>query len=158
MLPAVIVSIVIIGVLVSSFQVELGLMKPGKGERAALAAVAGARDLSSGDGAEDYAAFSQALLAATVAQKTAAPTNAADTRVDNLLAEAIDCLYALREAWQAEIESTWDPQTYGTPSYWNVLHPALRIASDGPLSPADVRRLGAEQATELIEQAAGLTD
>lgn len=157
-MPAAILTIVVVCVLVSNFQVELGLMEPGKGERAAVAAAVAAQEASSGAGAHDYAVFRQALLVAMVAQRDAAPTNPADIRVDNLLAQALDCLDALREAWQAEIESSWDPETRGSPSYWNVLHPALQIASDAPMLPADVRRVGAERSTELIEQAAGLAD
>jgi hypothetical protein len=158
LIPAVILAIVVVSVMVSSFQVELGLMKPGKGERAAVAAAVAAQEASSGTGVDDYAIFSQALLVATVAQKNAAPTNPADLRVDNLLVQALDCLSALREAWLAEVEATWDPQTQGSPSYWNGLHPAMGVTEEGPLAAGDVRHIGAARATEFIERALSLAD
>jgi len=153
-----ILMIVVVGVVVSNFQVELGLMEPGKGERAAVAAVVAAQEASSGNGADDYAVFSQALLVATVALRDAAPTNPADLRVDNLLGQALDCMRALREAWLAEVETTWDPQTHGSPGYWNGLHPAMGVTEKAPLAPGDIRRIGAAQATEFIERALDLAD
>jgi len=158
LLPAVLLMLAVAGVLASSFQVELGLMSPGKGERAAVAAMIEARDLSVGAGAEDYSVFSHSLLVADVAQENAAPTNAADVRVDNLLAGALDCLQALREAWQADIEGLWDPQAYGAPIYWNKLHPSLDISAEGLLAPDAVREAARARASEWIGRALDLVD
>jgi hypothetical protein len=157
-MPAAILTIVVVCVIVSNFQVELGLMEPGKGERAAVAAAVAAQEASSGAGAHDYAAFCQALLVATVAQRDAAPTNPADRRVDSLLVQALDCLRALREAWLSEVEATWDPQTHGSLSYWNGLHPTMGVTGEGPLAPGDIRRIGAARATEFITRALDLAD
>ncbi len=158
MLPAAIVGLVIVILLVSSFQVELGLADPGKGERAAAAAVMNAEDLARGAGSEGYEAFSRALLVATVACVNAAPASAADVRVDNLLGGALECLYALREAWQADIDGAWDPQTYGSAVYWNALHPTLELTQGSPFTPETLREAARTQALELINQVLDLAD
>jgi hypothetical protein len=158
LLPAVLLTLAVVGVLVSSFQVELGLMRPGKGERAAVAAMAEARDLSVGADPEDYSAFGHSLLVAVVAQKNAAPTNAADARVDNLLARALDCLQALREAWQADLEGLWDPQAYGAATYWNGLHPGLDLSAGRLLTPETLRDAARVRASEWIGRALELVD
>ena len=157
-MPAVLIGLIVVIVLVSSFQVELGLAEPGKGERAAIAAAVDAADLSAGEGAEGYAAFGRALLVATIARENAAPTDAADVRVDNLLTDALDCLYALRETWQAEIDGAWDTQTYGSAVYWNTLHPLLSVTPQGPITPATLREVARTRASEFIARAVELAD
>lgn len=158
LLPAVILVLVAAGVSVSSFQVELGLMRPGKGERAAVAAVAKARDLSAGVSAQEYSVFSRSLLVAIIARQNAAPANPADVRVDDLLANSLDCLQALREAWQLEVEGLLDPEAYGTITYWNVLHPGLDLEALGPVAPAMVREAARARASEWIEKALKLVN
>ncbi len=158
LLPAVLLVLAVAGVLVSSFQVELGLMRPGKGERAAVAAMTEARVLSMGTGTEDYSAFSHSLLVAAVAQENAAPANAADVRVDNLLGGALDCLQALREAWQADLEGVWAPQAYGAATYWIGLHPSLDISAEDLLTPEAVREAARASASQWIGQALDLVD
>jgi hypothetical protein len=167
LLPAIIVAIGAIGLVVSNFQKEAGLADPSKGGIAAVAAAVTAVDSSSGIGATDYQAFSEALLVAAVAKNNAPLINSADTRLETLLVKTVDCLSALREAWQAELDRTWDPQTHGTATYWRVLHPALEISaggapsegaapSAGALTPADVRALSHERASALLEEAIDL--
>ena len=158
MLPAAVVIIAVVGYVVSSFQTEVGLMEPGKGPRVAVAAAAEALGAATGPVADGYSAFSRTLLAATVAQRNAAVGNPADARVQALLTEALDCLYAVREAWQADIDGAWDPQTQGSASYWNTVHPALELAGESLLTAEDVRRMGAERAADRLEQALGLVD
>ena len=158
LLPAVIIGLLVAVLLVSSFQVELGLAEPGKGERAAIAAIIDAEDLSRGAGPEGYEAFSRALLVATVARVNAAPASAADVRVDNLLTDALDCLYALREAWQAQIDTAWDPQAYGSAVYWNKLHPTLALTQQGPVTPEALREAARSRASDFIAEAVDLAD
>jgi hypothetical protein len=158
LLPVAILVATVAGVLVSSYQKELGLSEPGVGGCAAVAAVASARGLSEGAGENDYMAFSRALLVAAVAYRNMPLLNPADTRLKHLLAQTLDCLTALREAWQAEIEQTWDPETDGSPLYWDALHPMVEIPDEGALSAGEVRSVCAEQATELLEKAVSLAD
>lgn len=158
LLPVVVLVLLTAGVLVSSFQVELGLMRPGKGERAAVAAAVEARDLSTGADAHAYSVFSRSLLVAVIARQNAAPTNPADLRVDFLLIKALDCLQALREAWQAEIEGLWDPAAYGSVTYWNVLHPGLSMVAAGLVTPEAVREAARARASEWTAQALELVD
>jgi hypothetical protein len=161
------VAIVVIGLVVSNFQKEAGLAQPSKGGIAAVAAAAAAVDRAAGTGATDYQGFSEALLVVSVAKNNAPLINSADTRLETLLVKIVDCLSALREAWQAELDRTWDPQTHGTATYWRVLHPALEISagsapsegtalSAGTLTPADVRTLSHERASALLEEAIDL--
>jgi hypothetical protein len=158
LLPAAIIAIAVTGFALSSRQEELGLMDPGKSSRAALAVALAARDTAGGAGPEGYNTYSHALLVAIVAQKNAAPGNAADSRVRRLLAEALDCLSAAREAWQAELDGVWDPATAASPGYWNALHPALGISGEEPLTATEVRRIAGDRITVLLEEATDLTD
>jgi hypothetical protein len=158
-LPVVIVVLAVIGLVVSNFQKEVGLAEPNKGGTAAVAAALAAIDISRGVGTDDYREFGEALLVALAARNNAALINAADTRLDHLLAEALDCLVALREAWQAEIDQTWSPETHGTAAYWNVLHPAVNVAAetgDPPLTADDLRDVFRERATAILAEATDL--
>lgn len=158
LLPAAIIAMAVMGFALSNRQEELGLMDPGKSSRAALAAALAARDTAGGAGPAGYKTYSEALLVAIVAQKNAPLSNAADTRVRQLLAEALDCLSAAREAWQAELDGVWDPAVNGSPGYWNTLHPALSISGEEPLTAAEVRRIAGDRVTVLLEKATDLTD
>jgi hypothetical protein len=82
--------------------------------------------------------------------------NAADTRLSHMLAGALDCLYAAREAWQAEIDGAWDPEVQGVAIYWQSLHPSLDLASHTQVTPGDIRRLSSGKADEYLEQAVDL--
>lgn len=157
-MPTAIITMAVVGFALSNRQEELGLMDPGKSSRAALAAALAARDTAGGAGPEDYNTYSEAFLVAIVAQRNAPLNNAADTRIRQLLAETLDCLSAAREAWQAELDGVWDPAVAGSPGYWSTLHPALRISSEQPLTPAEVRRIAGERVTALLEKAMALSD
>jgi hypothetical protein len=158
LLPAAIIAIAVAGFALSNRQEELGLMDPGPGSREAGAAARAVLDAAGGVGTEGYDTFSSTLLVAIVAHKNSALGNAADTRVGRLLVEALDCLSAAREAWQAESDGVWDPDLTGSPDYWNGLHPALSISSEQPLSAAEVRRMARDRAAGLLEEATDLTD
>lgn len=157
-LPLVIIAAAVIGVVVSSYQQEVGLMEAHPGGLAAVAMASAARDVSSGTGPDDYWAFSDALLAAAVAQINMPVINAADTRLEHVMAQAIDCLKALREAWQAEIDEVWDPQIQGVPTYWAVLHPALDVTSDRPLTSSEIRDICRDRAGEILREARDLAE
>lgn len=156
-IPAFIVAIAVIGLVLSSFQKEVGLAAPGDSGRAAVAAAAEAdRALTAGTGPEFYPGFSSALLVAVVAHKNLVAANPADTRLDHLLSNVLDCLAAAREAWQTELDQAWDPQTHGRPEYWRALHPLLEISADGPLAASDVRGLCRARAYRFLEDAIAL--
>jgi len=156
LLPALIILAAVAGLVVCNFQKEVGIAAPSKGGTAAVAAAAEAFDRSDGTGAAGYQAFNEALLVAVVARKNAPIMNPADTRLDNVLVRLIDCLSALREAWQSELDQTWDPETHGTAVYWNVLHPALEMrAGDTPTSTG-LRGLSRARAAALLKEAVDL--
>lgn len=155
-MPAAIVAIAVIGLLLSNFQKEAGIIRPSKGGIAAVAAAAAAVESAEGVGGAGHRDFSEALLVAAVAQRRAPLINPADARLANMLAKIIDCLYALRETWQTEMDQTWDPETHGTVAYWSVLHPALEISAEGPLTSDDVRGACLKRAGEILEEATDL--
>ncbi|MFH0915218.1 MAG: hypothetical protein V1912_02055 [bacterium] len=158
-IPAVIVAIAVIGLVVSSFQKEAGLVAPSDSGRAAVAAAAEVdQALAAGTDSDAYADFSAALLVATVAHKNMVVANPADTRLDHLLVSTLDCFAAVREAWQAQLGHAWDPQTQGRPEYWSALHPFVEITTGGPLAPEDIRRLCGTQAAGFLEKAIDLAD
>jgi hypothetical protein len=157
LIPAVIVALAAVGLLLSNFQKEAGLVKPGEASRAAVAAAMQAQQaLGAPPDAAGYADFSTALLVAIVAQRNMPVTNAAETRLNSLLDRTLDCLNAAREAWQADLDGTWDPETYGQPTYWSALHPALEPPLGRDLTAADVRELCRTRTSELVDQAIDL--
>jgi hypothetical protein len=156
-LPVAIVIIAVLGLVLSNYQKEAGLIQAGAGGRAAVAAAVTAESLVSADGgAAEYAAFSKALLVALVARRNMAVTNPAETRLDHRLASVLDFLSAVREAWQADLDHTWDPQIQGDPAYWRSLHPGVEIGSSGPLTPAAVREAYRAEAGRWLEDAVDL--
>jgi hypothetical protein len=158
MLPAAIIIMAVATLVVSNYQKEAGIAAPGKGGRAAVAAVAEARNAASGTGAYDYDAFSKSLAVAMVETKNMAVTNPAETRLHNVLANALDCLSASREAWQAELDQAWDPAVRASQDYWRILHPALTEQTTGPLSVEQVRRWSGASADYWLEKALDLVE
>lgn len=158
-LPLAIALIAGAGLLLSNYQKEAGLIEPGKGGRAAVAAAAVAQSLlAPGGGAEGYASYSKALAVALVAHDNMAVTNAAETRLDHRLAALLDCLSAAREAWQAGLDQTWDPDTEGDPAYWRALHPGCAFEATGPLDPETVLEVCRTEAARLLESAVRLAE
>ena len=157
LLPAIIVVVVVMGLLLSNWQKEAGLAEPSKAGRSAVSAAGVAIELSSGTDAREYARFSNAVLVAAVAKRNAPLLNPADTRLNHQLTLLLDCLFAAREAWQAQIDETWDPGIHGTSTYWSVTHPSAGIAGED-LTAAKVRELSLARAHEILRQAADLAD
>jgi hypothetical protein len=158
LLPAALLVVIVVTLVLSNFQKEAGLAAPGKGGRAAFAAVVEAREAASGNGAQDYDVFSMALAVAKVETKNVAITNAAETRLQIALTSALDCLSAVREAWQAELEQWWDPAAEGSPAYWHALHPALTGQTGGPLSAGGVREWAGAAADDWLQKALDLVE
>ena len=156
LLPVTIAIMVALILLVSNFQKEAGLSHASAGGVAAVAAASAARDLASGEGPDRFAAFSDAYLVAMVARDNAPAMNAVDSRLDNVLLEMLDCLTAVREAWQAQVANIWDPATQGLSVYWKAMHPSIQVSGTGTLTAADVRRMALEQITTLLHEAVGL--
>ncbi|MBN1628122.1 MAG: hypothetical protein JW990_00010 [Thermoleophilia bacterium] len=153
--PIVIAGIVIVGLLVSNYQKEMGIAEPSEGGRAAVAATFAALELSRGTSPDAYKTFSDALLVAAVAKRNMAIINVADTRLDHQLTKVFDCLYAAREAWQAQVDQTWDDAVHGTAVYWQTMHPAIGAAGDRLTAPG-VRESSVARASETLEEAARL--
>lgn len=152
----IIVAIGVVGFVVSNLQKEAGIAEPGKGGVAAVAAALSATDASLATDEDGYRRFSQALLVASVATRNLPIVNPADTRLEVLLVKTIDCLSALREAWQADIDGIWDLGTHGTAAYWRVLHPAVEMPAGRSLLPADIRAECYERAVDVLDKAADL--
>lgn len=140
MFPLVIVIIVGVSLVLSNFQKEVGLAKPGKGGRAAAAAAASAQDAATGTGAADFETFSRSLLVAISETDNMAILNVADNSLRIALSNLLDCLRAAREAWQADLGGYWDPVVDGSATYWLTLHPSLSPPQETQgLSPVQVR-------------------
>jgi hypothetical protein len=153
LLPAILIVVAVLGVVLSNFQKEAGIADTNKGGPDAVSAALIARDYSTGESRSDYSTFAEALLFATVVQRDVPLMNAADTRLSHILDQALDCLYAAREAWQADIDGAWDPSIQGAVDYWQSLHPSLDLPSGSRPTAVDVRRLAVEQATRYLDQA-----
>ena len=158
LLPAAIIIMAVAGLVVSSYQEEAGIVAPGKGGRAAVAAVAEARNAASGTGAGDYDTFSKSLAVAIVEARNMPTTNPAETRLQIDLTKTLDCLLASREAWQAELDQAWDPSIGGSPGYWLTMHPALTEQAAGRLTAEQVREWSGAGADYWLQKALDLTE
>jgi hypothetical protein len=158
LLPAAIVILAVVAFVVSNYQKEVGIAAPGKGGVAAVAAAAEARSAALGTGSVDYEAFSNSLVVAIVEARNMATTNPAEARLQVDLRKTLDCLSALREAWQAELDQAWDPATDGSPAYWRTVHPALTEQTAGPLSAQQVREWSSACADHWLQKAVGLAE
>jgi hypothetical protein len=158
LLPAAIVILAVFTFVVSNYQKEAGIAAPGKGGVAAVAAVAEATTAASGAGAIAYDAFSKSLAVAIVEARNMATTNPAETRLQIDLTKTLDCLSASREAWQTEIDQSWDPAVDGSPGYWRTMHPALIERAAGPLSSEQVREWSGASADYWLQKAVDLAE
>ena len=157
LIPAVVVALAVIGLVISSFQQEAGIITPGESGRAAVAAAAEARQALS-PGAGGYEEFSAALLVALAAHRNMPVTNPAETGLDHELRSVLACLDAARRAWQAEVDGVWDPDIQGRSTYWKALYPTLIPPGDGLLTAQGVRETYGAQATGFLNKAVDLAD
>jgi len=151
-----VIAVLVLTIALASYQVELGIAKPGASAR--RVAVAAAEIDATLEGDADFVEFSESLYAALVAHRAIAIYNAADNRVDHTVGEAIDCYEAYREAWQAEREGTWDPEVQGDPAYWRSFHPAVKIDEAGPLDPPAVREALRREALAYADAALSIVE
>lgn len=158
MLPAAVVVLAVATFVISSYQKEVGLGAPGKGGRVAVAALAEAQSAETGSGAAGYELFSQALSVAAVSIRNMPVSSPAEIRLNIAVTNAMDCLSASREAWQAQLEKTWDPTVDGSPQYWQTLHSSLTAPPTGPLSPDQVRTWSRAAAGYWLHKAVDLTE
>jgi hypothetical protein len=165
--PAAMVIMVVVTLVLSNYQEEVGIARPGKGGRTAVAAAAEAREAASATGAAGYDIFSKSLAVAMVKARNMPVTNPAETRLRTALTNTIDCLSASREAWAAQLEQSWDPAVDGSPGYWRTLHPALageaaaaldEARPGGPLSAEQVRRWAEAGTDHWLQKALALVD
>ncbi len=156
LLPVILVVIAVGGWVISSYQKEAGIIEASKGGPEAVSTAVAAHVYSQGTTPDDYRAFADALLVAEVARRNLPVLNPADTRVARLLLQAVDCLLAAREAWQADLDARWDPAVQGVAAYWQTVHPWLDMPADTGLAPADIRRVAGEQASAFLQQAIDL--
>lgn len=154
MTVAAVVTLLVAAIAVSAFSVELGLANPSVNTRRIAVAVAEVDSTLEGDAT--YVEFSEALATGLAAQRQLAVRNAADSRANRSLAQALDRYSALRQAWQAELEGVWDPDTHGDPAYWRAFHPGIGLEAQRPLDPAALREELRLQAREYVEEALAL--
>ncbi len=149
--------IVVLVVVATTLLPALGLAKPGNSGRAAVAAAADVdRVLSSSDA--EYGKFSAALRVALVARDNMAIVNSGDVELDHLVGGILDCYSAAREAWQAEIENRWSPETFGDPVFWRAAHPLLEITTPAPLTLDDIKDACRAQASRELTDAIKLAN
>ena len=156
LIPVVIIGLAVIGLVVSSFQKEVGLAAPSASGRAAVAAAAGVESVLAAD--EGYPAFSSALLVALTAHTNMVVGNPADTRLDHLLNGVLDCYSALREGWEAQNDGIWDTAVQGDPRFWMTLHPFLAFEDGAKLGPEDFIARCRSQASGLLAKAIDLAE
>lgn len=156
LIPVVIIAIAVAGLIISSFQKEVGLASPGTSGRAAVAAAAGVERVLSAD--EGYPIFSTAFLAALTAHDNMVVANPADTRLDHLLTGVMDCYKALREAWQTDFDDNWEEDVQGETLFWNARHPFLDLEARHTLTLEDVIAHCRNQASMLLAQAVDLAN
>jgi hypothetical protein len=146
--------LVALALAVAGLQQELGLAEPGKAGVRAVGAIARVeRQLDAGAGLDDAGAV---IRAALVAERHYSTENPADVELKPLIASALDCYLALREAWRADTESAWDVALHGDPAYWTALHPALELEADGPVTAEDVIEAARACASDRLDRAVGL--
>ncbi len=156
LLPVLVIAMAVAGWVISSYQEEAGIIDAGKGSPAAVSAVLTARAYALGEKASGYETFTEALLVAEIKRRDLPVFNPVDTRISRLLTQALDCLHAAREAWQADLDAQWDPSVQGAPVYWQALHPSLAVPDDATLTPLELRRLAVERASSILDQAIAL--
>jgi hypothetical protein len=157
LLPAVIILIAVVTFVLSSYQKEVGIAEPGKGARVTVAAAVEAQNAASGMGAEAYDVFSKSLTVALAEADHMAVTNPAETRLQTDLNDTLDCLKAVREVWQAQLEADWDPAVDGSPRYWVTLHPGLSPSTQTTgLTTDQVRQWTGSSASYWLDKALAL--
>ena len=144
--------LVVAAVVVTTLLPALGLAKPGDSGRAAVAAAADVDRVLASPGA-DYNQFSTALRVALVAHDNLVTVNSGDIELDHLLAGVLDCYSAAREAWQADIEGRWSPETFADSGYWHAAHPLLEIPDGAPLTLDVVKGACRAQAARILGDA-----
>jgi hypothetical protein len=157
--PVVIVLIVVVTLVLSNFQKEVGIAEPGKSGVAVVAALAEAERAASGSGAAAYDLFSKTLTVAATKLNYMTTANPAETRLRTIAANMLDCLRAGREAWQAELEVDWDPTVDGSADYWLTLHSGLRPRQQtSGLSLGQVRQWADSSTEYWLQKALALVE
>ena len=149
--------IVVIAVVVTTLLPALGLAKPGNSGRAAVAAAADVDRVLSSAGS-DYILFSTTLMVALVAHNNMVVANSGDVELDHLLGGVLDCYSAGREAWQAELENRWSPDTFADPEFWRAAHPLLKAPKLAPLTLNVVLEACRAQAARTLANAIKLAN
>jgi hypothetical protein len=144
--------IVVLAVVATTLLPALGLAKPGTSGRAAVAAAAEVDQVLASPDA-DYGEFSTTLRVALVAHDNMVVSNSGEVELDHLLGSILDCYTAAREAWQAEIEDRWSPETFADPQFWLAAHPRLEVPASTPLTLTDVREACRIQAARTLKDA-----
>ena len=152
----VVTGLLVLGIAFSSFQRQIGVSEASDATKVAFAAVTDAfRVLAEGADHEEY---SFSLRAARIAYDRASLVGVVDTKVHTELGHALEYMSAAREAWQAELEGEWDPETYGQAVYWHARLPGIDLPQSGPVTWAQATEAflaGADAHIERALEAAG---
>ena len=151
------VTIVVIGVALSSCQEEVGLAKPSAGTTAMVAKLAEAHEVL--EAGESYDEYRTTFRVALVSYDGMALHNAADTKMRSMLTGPVECLKVAREAWQADVEGEWSEETYGSAEYWRAAHPGADLElPSGALAPEDVLAAASTCAGRGLAKASEVVD
>jgi len=149
----ILLAMALIGVIVTRFLPETGLVKPNASTREAVADLVEVETAL--DRSAEFQPFSEALRVAFATFRHSPVRNPADGQVLHIVEESLDRYAAMREAWQTVLEGQWDDAVDGDRAYWSAAHPALELpAGDEPLTPEDVMTAAREQAAALAQEAA----
>lgn len=124
--------LVALGIAFSSCQREIGASEASDATKVAFAAVTDARRVLAER--TDHDEYSVLLRAAVIAYDRTSLVGVVDTKVHTELGHALEYLQAAREAWQADLEGEWDPETYGNAVYWHARLPDVDLPRSGAVS------------------------
>jgi hypothetical protein len=151
-----VLTIAVVGIVLSSCQEEVGIVEPSPGTVAAVARVAEAHEVL--DERASYEQYSDAFRVALHRYDGLVLHNAADSNVRAALLPSVECMKIAREAWQAAEDGAWDAETQGSAEYWQALRPSAGIElGEGELDAEEVldaanrcAQQGLAEATEMV--------
>jgi hypothetical protein len=149
-------TVVAVGVIISSCQEDVGIADPSAGTVRMIAQLNEAHAIL--EEGESYSAYSSAFRVAYASYDDMALHNAADTKLRSQLSGTIDCMSIARDAWQAEEEGEWSAEIYGSAAYWSERYPGTNLElGDGELAFEEVIAAARECAEQGLAEATSMS-